>query len=259
MSTAGTGTIVYAPTLPLPFGCLPYQGSALLPAGRWGNDPTPLIHDSSSQYNIYIVNDPKFAEAISLEEGPHRVAALSEWVQSLSTDKASMPILVGGGAVELYTGGAYRTGDLDFVGDPGADAARRLEQAGFQKRGRHWVHEEQQVFLEFPSAQLGDGETSALITVGPYRVLVIGLEELIVDRLAAWQFWNSEVDGINAFLLVSYSNVSPDEARLRELADAASVMLSLERLERFLAKLDGKPASTGELESWAKRVRDATE
>ncbi len=111
----------------------------------------------------------------------------------------------------------------------------------------------------FPSAQLGEGETSALIVVGPYEVLVVGLEELIVDRLAAWQFWKSEVDGINAFLLVSHSKAGPDETRLRELAEAASVTLSLDRLERFLAKLGGRSPETTELESWARQAWEAPE
>ncbi len=77
-------------------------------------------------------------------------------------------------AVELYSGGAYRTGDLDFVGRLGEESERQLKTVGFQRQGRHWIHEEHQVFLEFPSADLDEGDRAAIIEVGEYSVLIIG-------------------------------------------------------------------------------------
>jgi len=57
-----------------------------------------------------------FPEAASLPEGPQRTAAIAVWIQSLFSEEKQVPVLVGGAAVEILTGGAYTTGDLDFVG-----------------------------------------------------------------------------------------------------------------------------------------------
>ncbi|MBZ0115191.1 MAG: hypothetical protein K8J08_22235, partial [Thermoanaerobaculia bacterium] len=159
-----------------------------------------------------------------------------------------------GGAVELYSGGAYRTDDLDFVGTIGRNATQQLLAHGFRREGRHWIHEEHQIFLEFPSAVLAQGETAARIDFGNCSVLVIGLEELIVDRLAAWWFWRSDIDGMNAFLLLRAQATSLDFKRLNDLAIAAEVGPALDALELFVARLGSRQPEAAELEEWASRI-----
>ncbi|MEW6338818.1 MAG: hypothetical protein AB1625_15640 [Acidobacteriota bacterium] len=66
---------------------------------------------------------------LALGEGPTKTAAPAAWVQGLFPHGA-VPVLVGGAAVELYTGGAYVTGDLDFVGRVPAPVARALVAVG---------------------------------------------------------------------------------------------------------------------------------
>ena len=160
--------------------------------------------------------------------------------------------------MELYSGGAYRTGDLDFAGRLGEEGEAQLEAVGFRRRGRHWIHEEHQIFLEFPSDHLQEGETSGVIQVGEYSVVVIGLEELIVDRLAAWQFWRSDVDAVNALRLLqgSLSDVAP--ARLREIAEARGVSHALGALKRFVERLGDREPSTEELEEWTRQAWSGT-
>jgi DNA-binding XRE family transcriptional regulator len=46
-----------------------------------------------------------FGTAISQPEGPGRTAAIAAWVQSLFADENQVPVLVGGAAVEILTGG----------------------------------------------------------------------------------------------------------------------------------------------------------
>ena len=65
---------------------------------------------------------------LSLPEGPRRTAALAAWVQGLIADKGQVPVLVGGGAVEILAGGAYTTGDLDFVGSVTLPVRKELEE-----------------------------------------------------------------------------------------------------------------------------------
>jgi len=204
------------------------------------------------------VRDAAFIEAVSLEDGPIRVAALAAWLQSLAPVAEESPVLVGGGAVELYSGGAYRTGDLDFVGRLGEEGERRLEAVGFRRRGRHWIHEEHQIFLEFPSAHLQEGERAAVIKVGQYSVVVIGLEELIVDRLAAWQFWSSEIDAVNAVRLTQGPAADLAPARLREIAEARGVVPALRALDQFIDRLADQEPSAEELEDWTRQALRGT-
>lgn len=65
---------------------------------------------------------------LTLPEGPTRTAAVVEWVQHLFAPGARPP-LVGGAAVELLTGGAYTTGDIDLVGEADDAVAKRLLEA----------------------------------------------------------------------------------------------------------------------------------
>ena len=70
-------------------------------------------------------------------------------------------VLVGGAVVAVYTDGAYRSGDLDFVqervlGEP-VDTA--MEEIGFRREGRHFLHPDcPHLFVEFVSGPLGIGE-----------------------------------------------------------------------------------------------------
>jgi hypothetical protein len=224
-------------------------GCGLLSLRPGKSGPTRSIGEDR-WYNVYLVKDEAFLQAVSLADGPTRVAALAAWLQSLAPTAEERPVLVGGGAVELYSGGAYRTGDLDFVGSLGEEGERQLEAVGFRQQGRHWIHEEHQIFLEFPSSHLDEGERAAVIEVGEYSVVVIGLEELIVDRLAAWQSWGSEIDAVNAVRLRQGSAVDLDRARLREIAKARGVAPALQALEQFTDRLGDREPSAEELEDW---------
>jgi hypothetical protein len=196
--------------------------------------------------------DTELARALALADGADRTAALVAWVQGLfEAEEGPIPILVGGAAVELYTGGAYTTGDLDFVGDVSRGVARALEAAGFTRQGRHWVHHEGEVFLEFPASHLDEGERADYLEVGGRRILVLGPEELIADRLAAWEHWGSEVDAVNAFLLWRGTGEQLDLERLRGLAKHHQVETSLESLQAFVAETAGRTPSDEEIRQWA--------
>ena len=202
------------------------------------------------KYNIYIV--PTLRTIAGLPEGPERFASIAAWVQGLYP-KGVAPALVGGGAVSLHTDGAYVTSDLDFVGVVPQEVALELTNAGFHRKGRYWVHEEFEIFLEFPAAALDPGATTEVIERAGQQVIVLGLEELMVDRLCAWQFWQSEIDAVNALLLWRARGERIDLRRLNQLAIAAQVAEPLESLQRFHARFDNKEPDTASLRSWARR------
>ena len=205
---------------------------------------------SSRLYNVWLVNQ-SLESAAARPDGPDRLAAIAAWVQSLFSPADAVPTLVGGGAVELYTGGAYRTGDLDFVGVVTAKVAQRMEDAGFERLGRHWIHERYRLFLEFPDEALARGDTVARIRVGNTSVMVIGLEELIVDRLAAWEFWGSEIDGYSAWLLWSSGDHRLNLGRLCALAERNGASVALDSLIAFVRTHAGRGPTHTEVETWA--------
>lgn len=111
-------------------------------------------------------------------------------------DKDIGPIVVGGLAVEFYTAGGYTTGDIDLVYSGYQEIGKVLEGLGFTKEGRHWLNEELGVLIEVPASALaGAYDRLALVDIEGLKVYVIGIEDIILDRLCAFVHWGSLDDG----------------------------------------------------------------
>ena len=190
--------------------------------------------------------------ATRLPEGPRRTAAVAAWIQSLY--RARPPVLVGGAAVELYTGGAYTTGDYDFVGDVPETVGKALEEAGFKREGRHWIHAKAKLFVEFPGSAVQSHEKTAMLDVAGVSVLTLSPEDMIIDRLAAWQFWKSTTDGGNAFLIWKAQENRLDRKRLGQLAELRGVQKGLTRLQQFVREVGARTPSAEDLEKWASQA-----
>ena len=194
----------------------------------------------------------RFEAILRLRDGPQRTGRLVAWVQGLFPP-GQEPVLVGGAAVELYTRGAYVTGDLDFVGSVPSSVARALIAAGFVRLGRHWVHEAGEVFLEFPGSGLREGEVAVRLSVGGCGVLVISAEDALADRLAAWKHWESTVDGVNAWLLFRARRHALDRRRLRRRVAALGAGDAWAALVALARRVRARDATNEEIEQWAKR------
>ncbi|HET7693993.1 MAG TPA: hypothetical protein VFM44_12990 [Gemmatimonadota bacterium] len=160
-------------------------------------------------------------------------------------------MLVGGAAVELYTGGAYKTGDFDFVGRVTDEATRSLEEAGFRKRGRHWVHEGAQIYIELPAPSFDRPVRVDAIRMGEWTVILLSPEDVLVDRLAAWKFWEVPVEGINSYLLYRARGSVMDRDRLEAAAAAEGVADVLDSLRQFA----NRTRDPEEIERWAAEVQ----
>lgn len=118
------------------------------------------------------------------------------------------PIIVGGHAVELYTAGHYTTVDVDLVVPGFHDYAKEiLKNLGFTKRlgERHWYNKELILPIEVPDNVLcGAMEKVVEVTIEKdYCVYVIGIEDLILDRVKAAVYWDSTSDREWALFLMS--------------------------------------------------------
>jgi hypothetical protein len=118
----------------------------------------------------------------------HTAAILTELVRP----QGIRPIIVGGLSVEIYTLNGYATQDIDIVMD-GYDIANEiLLQLGFTKLGKNWVHRALGLSIEIPSNFLtGDYDKVTELQVAERTVYIIGIEDIILDRLRATVHWKS--------------------------------------------------------------------
>jgi len=95
---------------------------------------------------------------------------------------------VGECALEVYTDGGYSTGDVDLALPitPEVDAA--FADLGFAKRSRFWVRSELDLVFEAPAPAGLPGETAPRTELGidGSRIVVLGVEDLVIDRLRGW-------------------------------------------------------------------------
>ncbi len=106
------------------------------------------------------------------------------------------PIIIGGCALSYYSREVYFTADIDlaYADREALDAV--LKDIGFGKQGRYWVNEGLKMAIEVPASIL-IGEDSPVETVELGEGLqcrIIGIEDLIIDRLNACKYWKSEID-----------------------------------------------------------------
>jgi len=105
----------------------------------------------------------------------------------------SSPALVGGGALQLYTGGQYRSNDLDIVGDRETLDSILLE-IGFKKTNERSIYwsEELNILIDWQGGCIsGEGAAQRAFRIrspnGP--LYLISLTDLILDRLNAAKWW----------------------------------------------------------------------
>lgn len=162
----------------------------------------------------------------SAERAVQITAVIRRALQALGQD----PILVGGAAVEFYTQGGYSTADIDLVAPGGPAVAQTLSELGFKRMGKDFVDSKRKIYLEFPSAQLKPEEQSVALQVHQEWIRIISPEDLIVDRLCAFKFWGSAIDGINALMLLEGESL--DRSRLEARAAQEEVLDALQMVEQ---------------------------
>ena len=121
------------------------------------------------------------------------------WVLGVITEALKVdgirPILIGGCALEYYTFGGYATRDIDVVVSDHQRFGEVMDQLGFERRGRYWLRSDLEILLEAPAADLS-GETAPLTVVelDDLTCYIVGVEDLIIDRLNGWVHWGWEDD-----------------------------------------------------------------
>jgi excisionase family DNA binding protein len=145
----------------------------------------------------------------------------------------SAPVVVGGAAVQYYTNGNYPTLDLDLVG-ASEPIGHVFESWGFLREGRHWYDSELAFAVEAPGGQLEDAERRRVVgvRVGGLEAYVLGMEDLIIDRLNACVHWKDAESCRWAKVMI----VTAPELDVAYLEQRAETELVLDKLREMLAE-----------------------
>ena len=119
----------------------------------------------------------------------------------------SPPMIIGGCALSYYSREVYFTADIDLAYADREALDSVLRSINFERQGRYWVNDELKIAIEAPASVLA-GEDSPVETVDLGEGLscrIIGIEDLLIDRLNACKHWKSEIDcEMVALLLKKY-------------------------------------------------------
>ncbi len=179
---------------------------------------------------------PKLERIASIENLADRKIYFMSLLTREAEKRNVQPVVVGGSAVEFYTEGIYPSYDIDLVGNRRIIGEILEETFDFEPSGRHWINEQIGLYVEIPSSHLaGDKNKITTIRVENQPVYVLGLEDLIIDRIKACVYWESRTDYEQArFLLRQYKN-RLDFEYLEKKTRAEGLLRVLKRL------LAGKP------------------
>ncbi len=110
---------------------------------------------------------------------------------------------------------------------PGGNDLQQLMQIlGFERLGKDYVYPKNKLYVEFPSSALGPHETTQIFKLDKHWIKIVSIEDLIVDRLCAFKFLSSALDGLNSILLLESNPCN--EQRLHQRAQQEEVWDALE-------------------------------
>jgi len=107
-----------------------------------------------------------------------------------------VPLVIGGCALSYYSREVYFTADIDLAYADREVLDSVLRSIGFAKKGRYWISEDLNMAIEVPASVLADEDAPVEIVEFEegLQCRIIGLEDLIIDRLNACKYWKSEID-----------------------------------------------------------------
>lgn len=130
------------------------------------------------------------------------------------------PVIIGGCALSYYSREVYFTADIDLAYSDREVLDDVLKSIRFNKKGRYWINEDLKIAVEAPISVLTDEESPIeIVELGEgFQCRIIGIEDLIIDRLNACKYWKSETDCEMVELLLKRYNKELDWGYLEKKA-----------------------------------------
>lgn len=149
------------------------------------------------------------------------------------------PIIVGGQAVEFYTAGGYSTMDVDLVTPASVkEIDSIIKDLGFIKEGKYWTYDQLDFALEVPGSDLaGDYDKVNEIEIEDLKAYIIGIEDIIIDRLNRYKFWREydDQEWIVGMIYLNYDDIDWDYLYQKSEAEK-----TLEELKEFREIVENK-------------------
>lgn len=169
-----------------------------------------------------VMNTMEILEIIRKTESPLKRQLLFVGLISglLESRGKGVPIVIGGLALSYYTREVYFTADIDLAYSDREALDQVLKAIGFGQEGRYWVSEDLKIAVEVPVGVLVSEEAPVEIVEleAGLQCQIVGVEDLIIDRLNACKHWKSEVDCEMVELLVRRYMEEVDWAYLKKRA-----------------------------------------
>ena len=137
-------------------------------------------------------------------------------------------VVVGGSAIEIYTEGAYVSGDIDICA-PRDAIASVLKRWGFKQPGREWARLDWKIVLDVVGPRPSGSMRLTRVIETPYGPVRVGsIEDLILGRLALVKSSSEPKEYRNARLLAQLPEI--DWSYLSHRADQEGLVVELSRL-----------------------------
>lgn len=145
-------------------------------------------------------------------------------------------VLVGGAALEFYTRGGYATKDLDVALPTGPDVDAVFDALGFEKEGRYWFRGDLGLLIEAPAAPGVPDAVSTFtdLEIGNRRLRILGVGDVLLDRVRAALHWESDEDARWATRLSRLHREAIPWDALLAACNGADERVAIERLRTGL-------------------------
>ncbi len=168
----------------------------------------------------------KLPEVRELESSAERHIHL-HWLitRAVTILNGKPPILVGGGAVEFYTGVKFATGDLDIIAPDRKLCDQALNSLGFERPSgmHHYFNRQIAAIVEIHGTRLKGNEEPIELNYRKVPLLLICPEDCMVERLRKFRKHGSTVDLFNAFLIIYHQRDRIDKVRVTAQVEAAKL------------------------------------
>jgi hypothetical protein len=180
------------------------------------------------------MNEARAASLILAEQAPDQrlriFTALLTSESGLGTDGL---MVVGGSAIEIYTGGSYVSGDVDYVTDSRRSIANVLQGWKFRDEGKWFSKREWSLFVDIMETRgTGSRRLTRVITtkVGPFRIAAI--EDLLIKRVREAVNWQDRQEAFDQAVLLARHADTVDWEYIRFYATKEEWLTQYEQLRR---------------------------
>lgn len=149
--------------------------------------------------------------------------------------KGFSPVMAGDYAIELYTNGENQAGSIDVIA-PAGIIEETLPKLDFNKAGGVWTNEEMNIKVRLLGEDLQEHQLQRVnqVDVNGYPVYLLGLEDVIIDKLRSYIKGGEQNAIISVRDLIELHLNEIDWDYLREQASEEGV---IEPLQEWIVEL----------------------